>query len=806
MIGEKYHDSLILKRNTDSQGNPVSINIVDIKPVMDNHSCIVLSQIPDEYHGLSIEGYSEVFDVENVGAKDYKVDYANGVVYFNPVNIGKTITIDYKGIGCELIYCSRVASKLDAYGNVIETLEEMIEKGKNYLKLIETLGNAVTIINKLELEIKEGQTLYDLLHNDIAIGKPLQETLHSDIVEASKWKDQLHKDVADGKVLQPLLQQTVDDAEDVKVRLDKSIADAQEDIATIEATGNEEVIIKSSDWVLNGDIYEKEITHHCNSENLHVTAKNSDTKEACTIGYKILDKTRILLKSDEAINMSIILSASYYHATQTISDDVAEEVLKARKGETGLDVKITKIDEQLDNIENKQNDINYNTICQMPPKSGTLSNSFKIIDKFKSNGLYVIQRSNKGYLMHSFNKDYGDTSSNSVGTSWELLRLIKSEQLLDCFVWHEPTYTSGSVTISTPPSTFNVIENVLLPHSVSDYVGSTGLSLFDLASNESITFEMSTCVCPTMNIFHLCNTNRSDNIEIYVNNVLVSTFSSNKGFSGGSYDTQEFPVPSKATATETYTVKVTNKGTDKFTFVGFNFSRLKDYKGQYVTKYKGYKNEKYFIDSVGASDYAIFDKTLGKWCGSYHGGETANYQKITWNKTKRLGEEMWEHETDFNDISTNTFCVIKDFKIYQDTNLNNKAKMTSIFDFNTDGSINMNYSLYDNIMNTSTIYTALTCTHKDFDLITYPYIGSVTGDNTLNVNNGYVEQYSNDSYLKLGIRFTMFDNVYNGIKPFIRCNDNYSKFYYGILSENDKSFNIPNLTFSKGLDFYNVKL
>lgn len=360
MIGEKYHDSLILKRNTDSQGNPVSINIVDIKPVMDNHSCIVLSQIPDEYYGLSIEGYSEVFDVENVGAKDYKVDYANGVVYFNPVNIGKTITIDYKGIGCELIYSSRVASKLDAYGNVVETLEEMIEKGKNYLKLIETLGNAVTIINKLELEIKEGQTLYDLLHNDIAIGKPLQEILHSDIVEASKWKDQLHKDVTDGKVLQPLLQQTVDDAEDVKVRLDKSVADAQDDIATIEATGNKEVIIKSSDWVLNDDIYEKEITHPCNSENLHVTAKNADTKKACTVGWQVLDKTRILLKSDEAINMSIILSASYYHATQTISDDIAEEVLKARKGETGLDVKITKIDEDIITTNNKMVELETN--------------------------------------------------------------------------------------------------------------------------------------------------------------------------------------------------------------------------------------------------------------------------------------------------------------------------------------------------------------------------------------------------------------------------------------------------------------
>ena len=335
MIGDRYHDSLILKRNVDSQGNPVSINIVDMKPVMDNHSCIVLSQIPDEYYRLNIEGYSEVFDVENVGAKEYKVDYANGVVYFNPVNIGKTITIDYKGIGCELIYCSRVASKLDVYGNVVETLEEMIDKGKNYLKLIETLGNSVTIINKLELEIEEGQTLYDLLHSDIAIGKPLQENLHADITEAGKWKDQLHQDVADGKVLQPLLQQTTNDAEDVKTRLDQSIADAQDDIDKITAAGNKEVLIQSSQWTLNVDMYEKEISHDLNSENLHITAKNSDTKEVVTIGYKILDKTRILLKSDEAINLSATLSASYYKPLITTNVDEGE-IVGAREGKANL--------------------------------------------------------------------------------------------------------------------------------------------------------------------------------------------------------------------------------------------------------------------------------------------------------------------------------------------------------------------------------------------------------------------------------------------------------------------------------------
>lgn len=345
--------TIITKRNVDSMENPIGVKLLEKKQVMDNHSCIVLSQIPDENYRITIEGFNEVFNSDELGNNNFYVSYSQGVIYFLPRYNGKTVVVEYYGIGYELISASRVFYKYDKHGGIIETLEEILDNAKEQLELIKTLGDSVKVIEKLEMDLENGKVLHGNLENDIEVGTPLQENLHSDIVEAKKWKDQLHQDVADGKVLQPLLQQTVDDAEDVKIRLDKSIADAQEDIATIEATGNKEVIIQSSQWRLNGDVYEKEITHPCNSENLHVTAKNSDTKEAVTIGYKILDKTRILLKSDESISMSVILSASYYHATQTISDDIAEEVVKARKGEESLDVKITKIDEQLDNKANK---------------------------------------------------------------------------------------------------------------------------------------------------------------------------------------------------------------------------------------------------------------------------------------------------------------------------------------------------------------------------------------------------------------------------------------------------------------------
>ena len=245
----------------------------------------------------------------------YYVDYEQNLIHFHPDIAGQTVEYKYEDMGVTVISANKIFTKQDEKGNVIELLEDIIRLGREAIDVMETIGGVAIVMKRLEDDIKEGYEVSDKIQADI-----------------QQAKDEI-----------------------------------------LSVRGNKEVIIKSSDWTLNVDVYEKEITHDLNSENLHVTARNSDTKEAVTIGYKILDKTRILLKSDEAINMSVVLSASYYHATQTISDDIAEEVVKSRKGETSLDVKITKIDEQLDNkatyFENisamkSSNKVKINTICK----------------------------------------------------------------------------------------------------------------------------------------------------------------------------------------------------------------------------------------------------------------------------------------------------------------------------------------------------------------------------------------------------------------------------------------------------------
>lgn len=283
---------IITKRNTDSESNPISVSLIETRQISDG-AFIVLKQVPDELYRVNVQGYTEVFDVERLKVHEFKVDYEQGIVYFHPKAIGKTIVVEYYGRGYELISASRIFTKYDKFGNVIETLEDVID---SVYKIKPTLDR---------------------------------------ISKSEELIDQIHSDLDKAEIIMPQLNELVTESERVKEELDEVINAAQDDINTIKAAGNTEVLINVDEWVLNGTMYEKEITHDLNSENVHASFKNADTKEGATIGYKIINKTRILLKSDEAINLSVTLSASYYKPL--INTDVDEgEIVGAREGKASL--------------------------------------------------------------------------------------------------------------------------------------------------------------------------------------------------------------------------------------------------------------------------------------------------------------------------------------------------------------------------------------------------------------------------------------------------------------------------------------
>lgn len=116
--------------------------------------------------------------------------------------------------------------------------------------------------------------------------------------------------------------------------INQSITSIEEKISMRE--GNLEATINSTDLTLVDETYQVIVVHNLNSENLHISAKKLDTKEGYLIGWRILDKNRILISSDEQISLSVALSADFFHSVQTISDEISGEVVQARVGNGSL--------------------------------------------------------------------------------------------------------------------------------------------------------------------------------------------------------------------------------------------------------------------------------------------------------------------------------------------------------------------------------------------------------------------------------------------------------------------------------------
>lgn len=329
------NSAIIAKRNVDSNQTPISVNLTELKQIIDVHSCLVLNQLPDEHYGINIDEFTEVYDIEDVTTKSYKVDYANGVLYFHPNNIGKVIQVDYYGIGCTLLSASRIYTKYDKYGNVLETLEELIDKGKLYIQAIESLGGAVEVINRLENANSTGTVLHENLLEDIRVGTPLNTNLKENIQEgntllpnlvdanntATQKKKDLDQSIVNATDTNTTLSNTNQSATQTNLVLQQTIASGKDSVDKINATGNKSLIIGASQFVNN----EYTWTHNMNSKELHVVMYDSVLDELLFPDCKIIDKNNILIRnSAEHPNIKVVLSASYYQGNALFGTNVEE--------------------------------------------------------------------------------------------------------------------------------------------------------------------------------------------------------------------------------------------------------------------------------------------------------------------------------------------------------------------------------------------------------------------------------------------------------------------------------------------------
>lgn len=120
--------TIITKRNVDTNKNPISVSLTETKQVIDIHNCIPTNQSIDRNYGVDIEGLYEVFNSDEIENDNFYVDYEQGVIYFHSSRVGESITYRYKGVGYSLISASKVFTKIGAGGEILETLEEVIDE------------------------------------------------------------------------------------------------------------------------------------------------------------------------------------------------------------------------------------------------------------------------------------------------------------------------------------------------------------------------------------------------------------------------------------------------------------------------------------------------------------------------------------------------------------------------------------------------------------------------------------------------------------------------------------------------------
>lgn len=364
--------TLLLHYNVDSQGNTMAVKIDnENKQVSPVHYAVQLQQVPDEQHRMVViddksNELIEVFNMDEVGENNYYINYTSSVVYFHPTKAGKTFIFNYHGLGIELIGASRIYDESSLNGKfIVRTLQEIIDKGRECIDALSTIGDAVKLLKRIENYIVVATELDIKLRNDIAIGQPLHVNLTNDISTGTQLNKDLGSKITTGTTLKndldnriatantskTNLENATTTADAKKKELDTSIVDAQNDINTINSAGNRTYTIPASAWTGTEPNLTYVLNHGLKSENLVVKLKTTSTKDSLPDDTKTIDSDNILIRSTVRQDITAVVIASYYSGKD--ANTVSQEVIDARKSEISLKSKIDKIDTSLFTLNNE---------------------------------------------------------------------------------------------------------------------------------------------------------------------------------------------------------------------------------------------------------------------------------------------------------------------------------------------------------------------------------------------------------------------------------------------------------------------
>ena len=495
-----------------------------------------------------------------------------------------------------------------------------------------------------------------------------------------------------------------------------------------------------------------------------------------------------------------------------------EQGIQGPKGETGpKGIKGDKGDKgDVGPVSNANFTLDANSSA--PPKIQSSGNDYKLIDKKTSQEMYVYQVAGNNYLRYYFRKNNG---GSGYGEPYELLRSQKVEPISNVVVYKEvKNPTEGTVTSLWNYNKTNSVERRVMPYKNFDQSkryangGNTPIQSYQIDAGQSVSYTMQPTPSKSMNIAFYARGGftESEDFDVKIDGEVLQELNI-KNAPMQYTRIFEFITPP---TDNTYTLTIENKSTTGLYLTAINLYTLEDYKEQEVDSYVAYGqiDKTPFIDNQGANDYALKNLENNQLFGSYHGGETVESCKMEYVDNADLIKGVTLEN--FEDIPINKFYLSKNLSIRQESTLIQRANTYSIADFNTNGTLNFNFSY--NVIEGATpipikdLWVGLTCTHSSFSKVKIPkridFGNTYTGETIFFPSTiGLCVQTTSDETQEIHIRHSRFKNTYAATDQPQSVTDLeiYRKYYYAPIRGNTDNKVAPTtFQFNKALDFYTI--
>lgn len=174
-------EQIVCQYYKDKNGKPMSYHIRRRHQISPKNYQIQLDGIPDEYRGIEVIEPIGLYRVENADeiTEDSYWVRDDGNVFFHESRACQNVMLDYYSIGLPVVGAGRIYTLLDEEGNVIETLEDILEKGKTVIEALKTMSDVIVAINDLKVSTHEAIKVISTLDETIDKGYELLAKLNA---------------------------------------------------------------------------------------------------------------------------------------------------------------------------------------------------------------------------------------------------------------------------------------------------------------------------------------------------------------------------------------------------------------------------------------------------------------------------------------------------------------------------------------------------------------------------------------------------------------------------------------------------